>query len=124
MYLPKKFALQLETEARLEVGQTDMKEGRIDVEVVESAGSKDGQLDGKEPLMDESLPQVGESDVGVQKPLGVEHPDIIENESSTKNAKPSEVKPLSKAERRKKIKEEILAAGEGDGFKGYKRRQW
>ena len=37
--------------------------------------------------------------------------------------KPKE-KSLSRAERRKKIKEEILAAGEGEGFKGYKRRQW
>jgi len=35
-----------------------------------------------------------------------------------------EEKPLSRAERRKKIKEEILAAGEGEGFKGYKRRTW
>lgn len=33
-------------------------------------------------------------------------------------------KPLSRAERRKKIKEEILLAGEGEGFKGYKRRMW
>lgn len=36
----------------------------------------------------------------------------------------SEEKPLSRAERRKKIKEEILAIGEGDGFKGYRRRAW
>jgi len=33
-------------------------------------------------------------------------------------------KPLSRAERRKKIKEQILAEGEGEGFKGYKRRMW
>jgi len=33
-------------------------------------------------------------------------------------------KPLSRAERRKKIKEEILAAGEGESFKGYRRRMW
>jgi hypothetical protein len=31
---------------------------------------------------------------------------------------------LSRAERRKKIKEEILAGGDGDGFKGYRRRMW
>ncbi len=33
-------------------------------------------------------------------------------------------KPLSRAERRKKIKEEILASGEGESFKGYRRRMW
>lgn len=33
-------------------------------------------------------------------------------------------KPLSKAARRKKIKEEVLAAGEGEGYKGYRRRMW
>ena len=33
-------------------------------------------------------------------------------------------KQLSRAERRKKIKEEILLAGEGEGYKGYKRRMW
>jgi hypothetical protein len=33
-------------------------------------------------------------------------------------------KQLSRAERRKKIKEEILAGGDGDGFKGYRRRMW
>jgi hypothetical protein len=33
-------------------------------------------------------------------------------------------KQLGRAERRKKIKEEILAAGDGDGFKGYRRRMW
>jgi hypothetical protein len=37
---------------------------------------------------------------------------------------PKKEKPLSRAERRKKIKEEIMAAGDGEGFKGYKRRQW
>lgn len=35
-----------------------------------------------------------------------------------------EQKPLSRAERRKKIKEEILAAGEGESYKGYRRRKW
>lgn len=31
---------------------------------------------------------------------------------------------LTSAQRRKKIKQEILIAGQGEGFKGYKRRQW
>jgi len=33
-------------------------------------------------------------------------------------------KPLSAAERRKLIKQQVLAAGEGEGFKGYRRRMW
>ncbi|KAE9365306.1 hypothetical protein N431DRAFT_387434 [Stipitochalara longipes BDJ] len=37
--------------------------------------------------------------------------------------KPPE-KPISRAERRRRIKEQILAEGEGEGFKGYKRRMW
>lgn len=36
----------------------------------------------------------------------------------------SEEKPLSRAERRKRIKEQILAEGEGEAFKGYRRRLW
>jgi hypothetical protein len=33
-------------------------------------------------------------------------------------------KPIGRAERRRRIKEQILAEGEGEGFKGYKRRMW
>ena len=36
----------------------------------------------------------------------------------------SQEKPISRAERRRRIKEQILADGEGEGFKGYKRRMW
>jgi hypothetical protein len=32
--------------------------------------------------------------------------------------------PLSRAERRRKIKEQILYEGEGESFKGYRRRMW
>jgi hypothetical protein len=43
-------------------------------------------------------------------------------------AKPSEdttgETQLSSAARRKKIREEVQAAGEGEGFKGYRRRMW
>ncbi|EPE35046.1 hypothetical protein GLAREA_10741 [Glarea lozoyensis ATCC 20868] len=35
-----------------------------------------------------------------------------------------EEKPLSKAQRRKKIKEEVIAAGQGETFTGYRRRMW
>lgn len=53
-------------------------------------------------------------------------PDIPDNAPSISVAegKPKEENLLSRAERRKKIKEEIMAAGDGEGFKGYKRRQW
>jgi len=33
-------------------------------------------------------------------------------------------KPVSRAERRRKIKEQILYEGEGESFKGYRRRMW
>lgn len=36
----------------------------------------------------------------------------------------SEESQISRAARRKKIREEILLAGEGEGFKGYRRRMW
>ena len=49
-----------------------------------------------------------------------------ETKGGSQDSKTGEVeeKPLSRAERRKKIKEEILAAGEGEGYKGYRRRMW
>jgi hypothetical protein len=37
---------------------------------------------------------------------------------------PVEEKPLSRAERRRRIKEEIMAGSEEHGFKGYRRRMW
>ncbi|CZS99587.1 uncharacterized protein RAG0_07927 [Rhynchosporium agropyri] len=42
---------------------------------------------------------------------------------STSKTKP-EAKPMSRAERRKKIKEQIVAEGQGETFKGYRRRMW
>ncbi len=49
-----------------------------------------------------------------------------ENKDEVEKSQPSEGKPptLSAAERRKRIKEQILAEGEGEGFKGYRRRMW
>jgi hypothetical protein len=72
-------------------------------------------------------PQDDPGDMGSaqdQKPMALtdDQPEISDNALAILD-KPKE-KPLSRAERRKKIKEEILAAGEGEGFKGYKRRQW
>lgn len=67
-----------------------------------------------------------------QKPMVVKdkqppnQPNILDNAPSIPplEDKPKEEKPLSRSERRKKIKEEIMASGDGEGFKGYKRRQW
>jgi hypothetical protein len=58
------------------------------------------------------------------KPLG--QPGMPEEASSISSMEDQskKEKTLSRAERRKKIKEEIMAAGDGEGFKGYKRRQY
>lgn len=55
---------------------------------------------------------------------------LAEEESGGTNKDEQEVapkpkeKPISRAERRRRIKEQILAEGEGEGFKGYRRRMW
>ncbi|TVY21514.1 hypothetical protein LARI1_G000500 [Lachnellula arida] len=58
-----------------------------------------------------------------QVPMGGEEVRDGEEQNSKEQLGVKE-KPLSRAERRKKIKDEILFAGEGEGFKGYKRRMW
>jgi hypothetical protein len=55
-----------------------------------------------------------------QKPM-IEEQSGVEEQREV--PKPPE-KPISRAERRRRIKEQILAEGEGEGFKGYKRRMW
>lgn len=60
---------------------------------------------------------------GPQNPLNEPDYRSSSREEPTVKPKPEE-KPMSRAERRRKIKEEILAAGEGEGFKGYRRRTW
>ncbi|KAH6705207.1 hypothetical protein DL95DRAFT_446878 [Leptodontidium sp. 2 PMI_412] len=42
----------------------------------------------------------------------------------TKTKSKPEEKPMSRAERRKKIKEQIMAEGQGETFQGYRRRMW
>lgn len=55
---------------------------------------------------------------------------LAEEESADETLEEGEVevketeKPLSRAERRRKIKEQILYEGEGESFKGYRRRMW
>jgi len=51
--------------------------------------------------------------------------DIPPNQDSTSDAEVSkDEKSMSRAERRKRIKEEIMAGSEEEGFKGYRRRMW
>ena len=94
----------------------DTREGRGTQESGRLAQDYEGNtniLEGQEPMIVK----------GEQSP---NQPDVLDHALSVPplEDKPKEEKPLSRAERRKKIKEEILAAGEGEGFKGYKRRQW
>jgi hypothetical protein len=106
LYLPEQFAdhLTLPDDAALEQernGKSGFKEGEKS-----SIGSK-----GPDPVNLDAK----------QKPLPVvddiqSTPDVV----SEKEKKKKE----SAAERRKRIKQEALAAGEGEGFKGYRRRMW
>jgi hypothetical protein len=57
-----------------------------------------------------------------QKPMVREKPPQ-EHAKEVAKSDPDE-KPLSRAERRKKLKEEIIASGQGETFTGYRRRMW
>jgi hypothetical protein len=71
----------------------------------------------KKKLMEEQALKEGQR-VMVEDQIGV-----VGEEPKDAVSKPPE-KPVSRAERRRKIKEQILAEGEGEGFKGYRRRVW
>jgi hypothetical protein len=58
-----------------------------------------------------------------EKPLGTEGGEKPGGESVVAQPKPTEEQ-ISPAERRRRIKEQIVAEGEGEGFKGYRRRMW
>jgi hypothetical protein len=58
-----------------------------------------------------------------QKVLAEEESVEEKSEEQEADTKENE-KPLSRAERRRKIKEQILYEGEGESFKGYRRRMW
>lgn len=63
-----------------------------------------------------------------QKPLAIDDsvkiPPSLESETMGKAEQSMQEKPISRAERRKRIKEEIMAGSEEAGFKGYRRRMW
>lgn len=125
MFLPEKFRNQ------------DGEEGRGVVDVQESYGDEEGS---KRDNMEAAAGGQKERDsmIGAtrwQKEAARKKKEQlrVENEESQtpmggdkQNPEQAKVeeKPLSRAERRKKIKEEILLAGEGEGFKGYRRRMW
>lgn len=71
--------------------------------------------DGQKPMRPEVGEQTSRAGRSDQPP--------VSNQARTSGNKKAD-KPLSRAARRKKIKEEILEAGDGEGFKGYKRRKW
>ncbi|KAG4413356.1 hypothetical protein IFR04_013507 [Cadophora malorum] len=58
-----------------------------------------------------------------QKPIVDKQREGSQNDMSKSKSK-TEEKPMSRAERRKKIKEQIMAEGQGETFKGYRRRMW
>jgi hypothetical protein len=146
MYLPKQFAPQPTPSPKAEVDgefggvsgeQPILIENQGIVEVKES--NSDIPADGPQldtTVLDDTVEgrrsqrqrEDGPGNVeGVQdqKPIGVAYqPSEAPDSTPSIQDKSKEEKPMSRAERRKKIKEEILASGEGEGFKGYKRRQW
>lgn len=58
-----------------------------------------------------------------QNPIVDSKPRDTPKETLPIASKPRE-KPISAAERRRRIREQIVAEGEGEGFKGYRRRMW
>ena len=61
--------------------------------------------------------------ISAQKPIVDKQREGSQNDMSKSKLK-AEEKPMSRAERRKKIKEQIMAEGQGETFKGYRRRMW
>ncbi|KAE8454481.1 hypothetical protein EG329_000104 [Mollisiaceae sp. DMI_Dod_QoI] len=59
-----------------------------------------------------------------QKPFANEESKTVLDDNGQKSEAQKEEEKLSRAERRKRIKEQILADGEGESFKGYRRRMW
>jgi hypothetical protein len=61
---------------------------------------------------------------GSEPPLESRDKSHTARDTKEPREKKAEEKPLSKAQRRKKIKEEVIAAGQGETFTGYRRRMW
>ena len=131
MYLPKQFQKPPitvhsdgENEVIVNVQQGSSSDPADEKAAIRGRGIKSRyQLEAKQGREEEQKPLVAEEDTQpVQASSSYDPPPDSDLAGDLENQ--IEVKPLSRAERRKKIKEEVLAAGEGDGFKGYRRRMW
>lgn len=60
----------------------------------------------------------------MQKPIVEEQIEKTKENTRGPTSKTQKEEKLSAAARRKKLKEQILADGEGESFKGYRRRMW
>ncbi|TAQ85805.1 hypothetical protein B7494_g5872 [Chlorociboria aeruginascens] len=132
IYLPPQFAVQ-ENGADAQIygddAVTDGNAGDIYEELdaeskgrgVESGGEEAAQIPFS--MQQEASNSVSE-DVSMEE-IQKYSQEILVDVSEAQDPAPSPMeKPMSRAARRKKIKEEILAAGEGESFKGYRRRMW
>ena len=90
----------------------------------------DGQRPEKSrrPVQDgsQSMAKEDQKSIALMEGQPLSQPGMPEEASSISSTEdqPKKEKTLSRAARRKKIKEEIMATGDGEGFKGYKRRQY
>ena len=142
MYLPKQFVVQPTPSPKAGIAGVSVETQVLNdsdnvVEVRESSNDipADGARQMDPSVVDDSAegrrgPRPAQDNSGGGQALHDHEPIELEDDPPQVPAyaslipnKPKE-KPLSRAERRKKIKDEILATGEGEGFKGYKRRQW
>ncbi|KAI1472398.1 uncharacterized protein F4812DRAFT_408747 [Daldinia caldariorum] len=90
--------------------------GGEDVVIVRPTVS-DGKLEQKQPAMPERDDATAGAQVGTPN-------DVEEPSEENKKKKKSEEKPISRAERRRKIKEEIRQLSEGQERVYYQRRLW
>jgi len=136
MYLPKQFA-------ESPVAKPSPKENGFVVEVKNSGNDRlleedrvEGQKGKKNKHQSEEIVAVEGKE---QKDMMAEdrdsnlydlpsNPELYDIPSNQDSAPDTEVsndeKSMSRAERRKRIKEEIMAGSEEAGFKGYRRRMW
>jgi hypothetical protein len=127
MYLPPQFE-------KSQIQIRNEQESEVVVNVKQSTGSDTADTKSKRQLEnpaeyitreeaeEEDNDALSEDTKSSQAKSHIEPPPELHRAKSSDNEAGS--KPLSAAARRKKIKEEVLAAGEGEGYKGYRRRMW
>lgn len=99
-------------------GEEVLEEGNVDEEMV---GATRWQKAARKKQLEALNAAKGN---GKQKPILDAESDLTAGSSVQMSANHKEEEKLSRAARRKKIKEQILADGEGESFKGYRRRMW